>query len=447
MEELGRKFAPVEEASNQLWTSMKISILDIVGGPLAKLLNGLTEAGRLRNELNNINGGGENNKVDNELKKLKAAKTAGASDYILKSMQSGVIEGFNREIINLDTQIKKLQRKAGEDMDGNMAAGIEGRIKDLTTRQNAYRTMIANYQSGASGIMNGTISDANPLPVKVTPIGGGGGGTTSVNLSPFVTAEGERAIEHQEFVPMWNTADFMEALRKEMGMDGEQTRDWGKEIGKVFADYVDDPDKAKRSKKEKEDGDFLTDFSKVTNSVSSIASGLQSLGVEIPEGIAKTLGVIQTISGVLSAILAITAVISATSQANATANWLDAIIPFARGGKVPHAATGYYVPGTRYSGDTTPILANAGELVLNKSSQSNLAADLQHAESLVKMLDSYQASFLFRSQYGNEGANFSGGVMSNLELSATISGEQIRLVLNNNGRRTGRGEYVTTNFR
>ena len=30
MEELGRKFAPVEEASNQLWTSMKIGILDVV---------------------------------------------------------------------------------------------------------------------------------------------------------------------------------------------------------------------------------------------------------------------------------------------------------------------------------------------------------------------------------------------------------------------------------
>jgi hypothetical protein len=130
-----------------------------------------------------------------------------------------------------------------------------------------------------------------------------------------------------------------------------------------------------------------------------------------------------------------------------TANTATNFLPFAHGGIVPHAATGYYVPGTRYSGDTTPILANAGELVLNKSSQNNLAADLQHAESLVKMLDSYQASFLFRSQYGNEGANFSGGVMSNLELSATISGEQIRLVLNNNGRRTGRGEYVTTNFR
>jgi hypothetical protein len=191
---------------------------------------------------------------------------------------------------------------------------------------------------------------------------------------------------------------------------------------------------------------FASDFAKVTSSVSNIASGLQALGVEIPEGLAKTIAVVQTISGILTAILAITTAIQATSSVNATASVIDAVVPFARGGKVPKAASGYYVPGRRTSGDTTPILANAGELVLNKSSQSNLAAMIRNAESLVGMIDRYQNSFLSRSEYGSEAANFSGGAMQNLHLSASISGEQIRLVLNNNGRRTGRGEYVTSNF-
>jgi hypothetical protein len=195
----------------------------------------------------------------------------------------------------------------------------------------------------------------------------------------------------------------------------------------------------------KDDNEFLNDFNKIVGNVGNITTGLQTLGVDLPEGFTKTIAAIQTISGILSAILTITTVISAATQADATASWLDAIIPFAHGGKVPHAATGYYVPGTRYSGDVTPILANAGELVLNKSSQSNLAADLQHAESLVKMLDSYQASFLFRSQMGSD-VSFSGGLMQNLQLSTVITGEQLRLVLNNNGRRTGRGEYVQTTF-
>ena len=87
-----------------------------------------------------------------------------------------------------------------------------------------------------------------------------------------------------------------------------------------------------------------------------------------------------------------------------------------RGGIVPHAANGYFVPGNHYSSDMTPIMADAGELILNRAAQGNIASQLE------------------------------GGGLQNLNLSAIITGEQIRLVLNNNGRRTGRGEYVTTNF-
>ena len=83
-------------------------------------------------------------------------------------------------------------------------------------------------------------------------------------------------------------------------------------------------------------------------------------------------------------------------------------------------AEGGIVPGNSYSGDllrTSDYGINSGELILNRAQQGAIASQLQ------------------------------GNGLQNLNLSATISGEQIRLVLNNNGRRTGRGEYVTTNFR
>ena len=77
------------------------------------------------------------------------------------------------------------------------------------------------------------------------------------------------------------------------------------------------------------------------------------------------------------------------------------------------------IKGNSYSGDNLMaqgpnglIGLNAGEIVLNHAQQSNLATSLQ------------------------------GGGMQNFNLTATIKGEQIRLALNNNGRRTGRGEYV-----
>jgi hypothetical protein len=42
--------------------------------------------------------------------------------------------------------------------------------------------------------------------------------------------------------------------------------------------------------------------------------------------------------------------------------------------------------------------------------------------------------------------NLRNGGLGNLNLTATVSGEQIRLALNNNGRRTGKGEYVQSSF-
>ena len=53
---------------------------------------------------------------------------------------------------------------------------------------------------------------------------------------------------------------------------------------------------------------------------------------------------------------------------------------FAEGGivePIPHAAMGTIVPGDSYSGDKTPIMANAGEMVLNQREQSGLFSILK----------------------------------------------------------------------
>ena len=89
---------------------------------------------------------------------------------------------------------------------------------------------------------------------------------------------------------------------------------------------------------------------------------------------------------------------------------------FKNGGIAGKAANALMVPGNNYSGDRIPVLVNSGELILNRAQQGNIASQLQ-------------------------------GGAQNLNLDAVITGEQIRLVLNNNGRRTGRGEYVQTNRR
>lgn len=79
-------------------------------------------------------------------------------------------------------------------------------------------------------------------------------------------------------------------------------------------------------------------------------------------------------------------------------------------------ANGGIVPGNNHS-DGLIANVSSGELILNAAQQNAVASRLQQ------------------------------NISSNMRLEAVISGEQIRMVLNNASRRSGRGEYVTTNFK
>jgi hypothetical protein len=149
-----------------------------------------------------------------------------------------------------------------------------------------------------------------------------------------------------------------------------------------------------------------------SSALGQIAGGIEDLGIELPEGIEKTLTVMQAIAAILTGISSLVMIITTI---NATKS--IPIIGWAlAGGGIPKAAGGM-LGGNSFSGDNIPVLVNSGELILNRAQQGNLA-----------------------SQLGGSG-------ISDLHLSTDINAESLRLVLNNNGRRTGRGEYVTTNKR
>ena len=176
-----------------------------------------------------------------------------------------------------------------------------------------------------------------------------------------------------------------------------------------------------------------------TGGFSKIFSGLSAMGIELPKELIAVINAIQGVSSIITGVgtlielfsttihtantaavagntIALTANTAALASVSAAlaANTATNFLPFANGGVV-HAAGGIIVPGNHRSGDMVPAMLNSGEVVLSAAQAANLSSILQ------------------------------SGAGENLNLTATISGEQIRLALNNNSRRRGRGEYVTSN--
>ena len=171
----------------------------------------------------------------------------------------------------------------------------------------------------------------------------------------------------------------------------------------------------------KEAKDSAKSFQTAASAISSVGSALSQIedpGAKVMGIVAQAIATVaQAYAGALSSDSTTKSNIWAfiAAAAASTASMITTISSI-------HQATGYanggIVGGNSYSGDNVgPVMLDSGELILNRAQQANVAQGLQ------------------------------GNNIHDLNLSATIKGEDIRLAINNNGRRTGRGEYVTTRFR
>jgi hypothetical protein len=227
-----------------------------------------------------------------------------------------------------------------------------------------------------------------------------------------------------------------------------------KALAKAFAEAQKQP----KHKEEKEDKKYLSEgLSELSGGLSGLQSGFSQLGIDLGDGFGS---VVQGLSGISTILMAIQTIVGGIEAISA----LDAIIPFAKGGVVPKfadggvvpkligkAAGGMLIPGTSYSGDNLRmpvdggrgvIGVNSGELILNMSSQNNLANALVNAQSLIKGINSDKV--LSRSQQNNIASALTGSSMENLHLETYLDGRAIRIVLNNESQGRLKGKYVTS---
>ena len=210
--------------------------------------------------------------------------------------------------------------------------------------------------------------------------------------------------------------DKLRNLKDEQGIsqgDGRKPYDLGRDISSQWKPNKKGQLEQGRDKNDtKQQGEyksFSNEMANITQGVSGIVSGIEQLGIELPQGLKDVLGGIQAVAGILTGISALVTIITAIQGTKSVPviGWM-----LAHGGVV-HAAGGYQVPGNRMSGDQVPAMLNSGELVLSQFQQQVLAANLQ------------------------------AGGMQNMHLEASVHGEQIVLAVNNTMKRKNKGELAT----
>lgn len=168
--------------------------------------------------------------------------------------------------------------------------------------------------------------------------------------------------------------------------------------------------------------DMAEVWSYASSAIGSVGSALA--GLEDPA--AKVLGLIA--QGIASVVAGMGMAIAQKGKelepwswiafaASATATMISTVSAIKAATAEYHAGGDFVGKGSRFNtmmrpigSDTIPAMLSPGELVLNKSQQSNLASNLQAAPAL-----------------------------ADLHLETTIEAERIRIMLNNNNRRRGRG--------
>ena len=136
LEELGRTFAPIQEAGAGMFNRLKMAAIDALNG-MRPFFDQFTEAGRIRQQKENRGG---NDKVNEQLNKLKVARAAG-SDYYVQSSYNSTIKDYEKQISDLSFKIAAFGK--GRD------AMEKGHIRQLKEQKEAVVQLMNEYKAGA----------------------------------------------------------------------------------------------------------------------------------------------------------------------------------------------------------------------------------------------------------------------------------------------------------
>jgi hypothetical protein len=390
MTDLGNALTPLTSSFNSFWTEIKIGGLNFMREVLAPMLNQLTEAGRIANAMNAAGG---SNKVGGQL-----AFLSGADDK--QSAYTSQLSRYNSEIQRLKINLQEIQGLPLP-TDVNIRNSRLNSIGQLQDQIKAIEQLRAAYMKGAESILN-------PVAAVTGGTGGGGAGggksgkltdketyipaigsidemTAKVkDLQDALNQTGDQTVRGILLVQLQRANEELERM-KGNGMELLGRGSGGSLVEQLgFSSYDYDKKNIKlqsasvqSNRREESAGQILqksmSNFDKMTGGINGILSGVEQLGVEIPEGLQQMMSGIQGLMSIVQGITSILLVIEALNKAQTASSFL----PFFAGGGVVRAANGFEVPGNHFSGDMVPALLNSGETVLNRSQVGVLGSALQ----------------------------------------------------------------------
>lgn len=196
------------------WDQMATGIKANLVSALASVLNYL---GKIKGALGGFsvnqqqgetrNGGGQF--IDRAVDRLRGGNTPGKQQIYTRQIQA-----YSGKILDINDQIRQIQEKAAQDMDGNMAVVYEKQIRNLENRKQAIQRNMAEYNKRAQAVLNGTDTKSVPITNPVTTV------TTPKTTTTHKTTPQETAANKvKEAERTYAETLLKNSIRLEAGMD------------------------------------------------------------------------------------------------------------------------------------------------------------------------------------------------------------------------------------
>lgn len=420
MEDFGRTFQPLSDAGASLWNDLKVGALDLLNNAVRPLIDALTEAGRIRAQYASQGG---DSRVNRQLGRLE-------NIHSLQYRRNT----YNAQLSNYDSKIGSYEQYLSDYkkwQSDKTSVGAYDRMQafqkqtglsmysDVKEQLEVFKKMRAEYVMGAKSIIADNPAPSPTSPTATTKTTGGSGKSSTPTIDDFnkiLAKSMNGSVDLKETKDLLSPYEMMLPEIKKNILDIKDA-----DLGGSLAKLGDKKVTAEIAEINKQVEQQHKAFDLAAQSAANLGNALAS----IDDPGAKAAGT------VLSAIANIAL---GFSQAAATASSLGPYgwIAYLAAGTAAmattistiHSLTGYAnggeIKGNSYSGDNLMAMGpdggliglNAGEIVLNKAQSANLATSLQQ---------------------GGGGATRIVGV---------LKGEDIVLMADRWGMRTGRGELL-----